>query len=185
MVNENSRLRVTLSSCKSSDSDSDDAKEDAYLSCSWFTFKFFAAAVAYSRMMEYNFISPEHIIMFTVDDGSINRVLKSGTLSYIAILLVLGFTHMQSIYLDFEGEENTGVIKGVALHVSSEQNGQMATPPRVVPSIGCGGAAIPYSGRSLHHEGFADRLRMVETEQDTNNPNVLTFESPSIDQEMR
>ncbi|GER54677.1 mediator of RNA polymerase II transcription subunit [Striga asiatica] len=127
-------------SCKSSDSDSDDAKEDAY------------AAVAYSRMMEYNFISPEHIIMFTVDDGSINRVLKSGTLSYIAILLVLGFTHMQSICLDFVGEENTGVIKGVALHVSSEQNGQMATPPRVVPPIGCGGAASPYSGRSLHHE---------------------------------
>ncbi|XP_073021851.1 chaperone protein ClpD, chloroplastic-like isoform X2 [Primulina eburnea] len=38
----------------------------------------FEAAVEYSRAMGYNFIAPEHIAigLFTVDDGSVNRVLK-------------------------------------------------------------------------------------------------------------
>ncbi|GFP84722.1 chaperone protein clpd chloroplastic [Phtheirospermum japonicum] len=38
----------------------------------------FEAAVEYSRTMGYNFIAPEHIAigLFTVDDGSVNRVLK-------------------------------------------------------------------------------------------------------------
>ncbi|KAG8379623.1 hypothetical protein BUALT_Bualt07G0108000 [Buddleja alternifolia] len=42
------------------------------------TKRVFEAAVEYSRTMGYNFIAPEHIAigLFTVDDGSANRVLK-------------------------------------------------------------------------------------------------------------
>lgn len=42
------------------------------------TKRVFEAAVEYSRNLGYNFIAPEHIAigLFTVDDGSANRVLK-------------------------------------------------------------------------------------------------------------
>lgn len=55
------------------------------------TKRVFEAAVEYSRTMGYNFIAPEHIAigLFTVDDGSADRVLKRYYILMHLIVLML------------------------------------------------------------------------------------------------
>ncbi|KAJ9671300.1 hypothetical protein PVL29_025135 [Vitis rotundifolia] len=77
------------------------------------TKRVFEAAIEYSRTMGYNFIAPEHIAigLFTVDDGSAGRVLKTlgANVNHLAAVAV---SRLQG-ELAKDGSEPSATFKGM------------------------------------------------------------------------
>ncbi|GAV73406.1 LOW QUALITY PROTEIN: AAA domain-containing protein/Clp_N domain-containing protein/AAA_2 domain-containing protein/Frigida domain-containing protein/ClpB_D2-small domain-containing protein [Cephalotus follicularis] len=165
---DSSNQEAAIDSGDNSVSSSSSSSSDVPFSIS--TKRVFEAAVEYSRTMGHNFIAPEHIAigLFTVDDGSAERVLKrlGADVNYLASAAL---TRLQG-ELAKDGREP---LPGKAALLKSPQRtqGQGALAQFCVDltALACEGLIDPVIGRVIEIE----RIIQILCRKTKNNPILL------------